>query len=157
MWPVVVFCAAAAMGSLALGATSAAAAPVSVHAREAAQNTATSTDEQEAVASYQALQAFLYEPSVQLYQGLPSNSCDPYSCLWPFTNAMAGTELLYASPGGSGYASDMSARLNGLLAYADLKEISPNGRASPERSNLQSPRPRVPGATPTTTTTHGPP
>ena len=87
-----------AMGSLAFGAMNAAAAQ-STRARATALTSASSTDEQEAVASYQALQTNLYEPSAQLYQGLPSNSCDPYSCLWPFTNAMAGTEFLDASPG----------------------------------------------------------
>ena len=143
--PVVVFCVAAATGSLALGAPSAAAAPVSAHVRAAAQGTATSTDEQDAVASYEALQANLYEPSVRLYQGLPSNSCDPYSCLWPFTNAMAGTEFLYASPGGSGYASDVSARLNGLLAYADLSEISPSGASQPRAFESAVVPPEGPG------------
>ena len=118
---------------------------MSAHVRQAALSTATSSDEQEAVASYQALQANLYESSVQLYQGLPSNSCDPYSCLWPFTNAMAGTEFLYASPGGSGYASDMGARLNGLLAYADLHEINPKGVRQPRAFESAVAPPEGPG------------
>ena len=108
-------------GSLPAGAV--AAPSGSIHVQQAAQSSTASTDEQEAVASYQALQNNLYEPSVQLYEGLPSSSCGPYSCLWPFTNAMAGTEFLYGSPGGSSYSTDVTARLNGLLAYADPNEI----------------------------------
>ena len=50
-------------------------------------------------ASYDALQSNLYLSNISLYQGLPSNSCDPYSCLWPFTNATAGTVFLYGVPG----------------------------------------------------------
>ncbi len=103
------------------------------------------SDEQEAVASYQALQANLYLPSVQLYQGLPSSSCDPYSCLWPFTNAMAGTEYLDASPGGSSYAPDVAARLNGLLAYVDPHEVSPNGAAQPRAFESAVTPPEGPG------------
>ena len=144
--PVVVICAAAAIGSLALGTSSAAAAPSAVTpVREAPQGASASTNQQEAVSSYQALQKNLYEPWVQLYQGLPSNGCDPYSCLWPFTNAMAGTEFLYASPGGSSYGSDVSARLNGLLAYADLHETSPSGASQPRAFESAVAAPKGPG------------
>jgi len=143
---VVVSCAVAAIGSLALGTTSAAAAPgASAQVRPTLQSTAASTNEQEAVASYHALQKNLYEPSVQLYQGLPSNSCNPYSCLWPFTNAMAGTEFLYGSPGGASYAPDANARLNGLLAYADLNERSPSGVSQPRAFESAVARPEGPG------------
>ena len=139
-------CAAAAIGSLALGTSSAAAAQSAATPVHAAPKSASaSTDQQEAVSSYQALQKNLYVPWVQLYQGLPSNGCDPYSCLWPFTNAMAGTEFLYASPGGSSYASDVSARLNGLLAYADLHEISPSGASQPRAFESAVAPPKGPG------------
>jgi len=102
-------------------------------------------DEQEAVASYQALQQNLYEPSVWLYQGLPSNSCDPYSCLWPFTNAMAGTEFLNAIPGISNSTSAVTARLNGLLAYADPNELSPSGASQPPAFQSAVAPPKGPG------------
>jgi hypothetical protein len=128
-----------------LGTTSAEAASASARALTTAQSVATSTDEQEAVASYQALQGNLYETPAQLYQGLPSNSCDPYSCLWPFTNAMAGTEFLDASPGGSSYASDVKARLNGLLAYADFHEVSPSGTRQPRAFQSAVAQPEGPG------------
>ena len=103
------------------------------------------TDEQEAMASYESLQESLYEASVQLYQGLPSSSCDPYSCLWPFTNAMAGTEYLDASPGRSSYAPDVAARLNGLLAYVDPDEVSPSGGAQPRAFESAVAPPEGPG------------
>jgi hypothetical protein len=104
-----------------------------------------STDEQEAVASYQALQENLYEPSVRLYLGLPSYTCGPYSCLWPFTNAMAATEYLYASLGGSSFAPDVEARLNGLLAYVDLRETNPNGASQPQAFQSAVAPPEGPG------------
>jgi hypothetical protein len=135
---------ALAIGSLALGAPIAAAAAGSVQFHAVSQ-TAGVTDQQEAIASYQALQNNLYNRSSQLYRGLPSNSCDPYSCLWPFTNAMAGTEFLYGSPGGSSYASDVTARLNGLLAYVDLHEISPSGASQPQAFESAVAPPKGPG------------
>jgi hypothetical protein len=85
----------------------------------------------QANASYGALQDALYVPSVSLYQGLPANSCDPYSCLWPFTNATAGTVFLYGAPGGRRYGADVTARLTGLSRYADTTEVSPSGSPQP--------------------------
>src|SRR5271169_4919178 len=78
--PAADLCAMAAMGSLVLATTSAAAS-VSTQASTATGSSALSTDQQEATASYQALQQNLYEAPALLYQGLPSNPCDPYSCL----------------------------------------------------------------------------
>ena len=82
-------------------------------------------------AAYGALQKNLYIPSVSLYQGLPSNSCDPYSCLWPFTNATAGTDFLSGAPGGSLFHADVYARVAGLGRYADGAEVSPTGSPQP--------------------------
>jgi Glycosyl hydrolase family 76 len=95
-------------------------------------NAGTVSPETQAVDTYTALQHNLYEPLVSLYQGLPSNSCDPYSCLWPFSNAMAGTYFLYGSHGRrSRYATDAAWRLVGLDHYADATEISPSGTPQP--------------------------
>ena len=140
----VVMGATIALGSLALGTMSAAASG-STQALPTALTSASSTDEQDAVASYQALQSNLYETSAQLYQGLPSNSCDPYSCLWPFTNAMVGTEFLDTIPGGSSYASDVRARVNGLRAYVDLHEVSPSGASQPRAFQSAVAPPEGPG------------
>jgi hypothetical protein len=82
-------------------------------------------------AAYGALQRNLYVPGVSLYQGLPSNSCDPYSCLWPFTNATAGTDFLYGAPAGRGLGADVDARVNGLSHYTDAAEVSPTGLPQP--------------------------
>ncbi len=139
--PVVLLCAMATMGSLAVGTTTAAAA---ASGQPVAQNGA-STYELEAVASYQALQQDLYEPTALLYQGLPSNSCDPYSCLWPYTNALAGTEYVDASPDGSSYGPDVSTRLYGLLFYADPHESSPSGTSQPAAFQSAVAPPKGPG------------
>jgi hypothetical protein len=141
---VVVLGAAVALGTLALGPMSSAASE-STQAHATALSSASSTDEQDAVASYQALQSNLYETSAQLYQGLPSNSCDPYSCLWPFTNAMVGTEFLDAIPGGASYASDVKARVSRLGAYADLHEVSPSGARQPRAYQSAVAPPAGPG------------
>ena len=82
-------------------------------------------------AAYSALQRNLYIPSVSLYQGLSSNSCDPYSCLWPFTNATAGTDFLSGAPGGWLFRADVDARVAGLGHYADGAEVSPTGSPQP--------------------------
>jgi hypothetical protein len=88
-------------------------------------------DQQDAVATYQALQENLYDAVPPLYQGVASSSCGLYSCLWPFTNAMAATEYLFGTPGGSTFALDNVTRLVGLLLYTDPLELSPTGELQP--------------------------
>jgi hypothetical protein len=93
---------------------------------------ATSTNQQEAVATYSALQQNLYVARQSVYRGSPSNSCGTYSCLWPFTNAAAGTAYLYGAqpsayqsavapplgPGGATYYDDNAwVGLNLIHAY----------------------------------------
>ncbi len=92
---------------------------------------ATATDQQEAVSTFKALQQNLYQSSADLYSGSPTNTCGTYSCLWPFTNATAGTVFLYGTPGGSTYLKKVAARLVGLGHYADPTEISPSGMSQP--------------------------
>jgi hypothetical protein len=91
----------------------------------------TTVNQQEAVATYQALQQQLYVPLLSVYKGLPTGSCGSYSCLWPFTNAMAGTAFLFGMPSGSKYAPDLVARHVGLADYANLLERSPSGTIQP--------------------------
>ena len=69
---------------------------------------------------------------------------------------MAGTEFLEGTPGVSSYATAVKARLKGLLAYADLNEISPSGASQPRAFESAVAPPEGPVATPTTTTTPGP-
>jgi Glycosyl hydrolase family 76 len=120
----------AAVVCLALAATAAAAAAAPPGGRTQVAST-TSTDQQEAVATYNSLQWNLYASRQSLYRGSPSNSCGTYSCLWPFTNAFAGTVFLYGAPNGAHYSSDVAARQTGLGHYADPSEVSPTGAAQP--------------------------
>jgi hypothetical protein len=86
-----------------------------------------STVEQEAVASYNALQQSYYVPWVSLYRDVSSKACGPYACLWQFSNATAGTVFLYGTSNGSRYSGDVEARETGLARYADPSEVSPTG------------------------------
>ncbi len=97
----------------------------------AAPSTASQAAQQEAVASYQALQQNFYQPPHSLYGDVSSRSCGSYACLWPYTNATAGTFYLYGTPAGSAYSSDTKARLVGLAHYADSMEVSPTGLPQP--------------------------
>ena len=96
-------------------------------------------------AAYGALQKNLYLPSVSLYQGLPSNSCGPYSCLWPFTNATAGTDFLSGAPGGWPLRADVDARVDGLGHYANGAEVSPTGSPQPPAYESAAAPPLGPG------------
>jgi hypothetical protein len=93
--------------------------------------TTTATPRQQAGASYDALQDNFYKGKKSLYVGSPSYTCGVYSCLWPFTNAMAGTLFLYGGPRRSRFAGDVASRLVGLADYADPNEVSPSGAPQP--------------------------
>jgi hypothetical protein len=112
-----------AAGVSVAGALSPSASPV--------QGPLSALDQQDAVASYAALESHLFMPAVFLYQGLSGSSCGSYSCLWPFTNAMAATVYLDRSPAGSRYLTDIVARQVGLADYTDLLERSPTGAVQP--------------------------
>ena len=88
-------------------------------------------DQQRAIASYEALQKFLYLPADQLYAGSVPTTSNAFTYLWPFTNAMAGTDYLVGSDGGGSFSPDLEARLGGLLHYQDTSERTPNGSAQP--------------------------
>ena len=106
---------------------------------------AISTNQQEAVATYNALQQNFYVARQSLYRGTPSNTCGSYSCLWPFTNATAGTVYLYGAPNGARYLSDVAARQTGLGHYVDPYEVSPSGAAQPPAYESAAPPPLGPG------------
>ncbi len=106
---------------------------------------AAATDQQEAVSTFKALQQNLYQSSADLYSGSPTNTCGTYSCLWPFTNATAGTVFLYGTPGGSSYLKKVAARLVGLGHYADPTEISPSGTSQPPAYQSAAAPPLGPG------------
>jgi hypothetical protein len=106
---------------------------------------AAATDQQEAVSTFKALQQNLYQSGADLYSGSPTNTCGTYSCLWPFTNATAGTVFLYGTPGGSSYLKKVAARLVGLGHYADPTEISPSGTSQPPAYQSAAAPPLGPG------------
>ena len=133
----------AVSGALVVVSTAAGAAPT---AGGAAPTVATSTEtvptaavasaatpspKVQAVETYNALQHNYYVASKSLYSGTPTNSCSTYSCLWPFTNATAGTAFLAATPGESRFLAGVAARRVGLGHYADNAEVSPTGAAQP--------------------------
>jgi hypothetical protein len=121
-----------AVSAVPLVAILMAGAPASAATRASSVSPSSNTaDLQDATAAYASLQQDLYQPSISLYEGLPSNSCDPYSCLWPFTNATAGTVFLLGIPGKGQYSTDVAARFTGLSHYADAKEVSPTGATQP--------------------------
>jgi hypothetical protein len=97
----------------------------------AAALSTTPSPEVQAVESYNALQRNYYVRSASLYEGAPTNSCSTYSCLWPFTNATAGTAFLAATPGESRFLSGVTARRVGLGHYADDAEVSPTDVPQP--------------------------
>jgi hypothetical protein len=115
----------AGSGALTGVSTAAGAAPT------AATPAATPSPKMQAVQSYAALQHNYYVASESLYSGTPANSCSTYSCLWPFTNATAGTAFLAAIPGESRYLAGVTARRVGLGHYADDAEVSPSGAPQP--------------------------
>jgi hypothetical protein len=138
--------ASAVVACLAMAATATATAAAAAPPGGGTQaGSATSTNQQEAVATYNALQQNFYVARQSLYRGSPSNTCGTYSCLWPFTNATAGTVYLYGAPNGARYSSDVAARLTGLGHYADPSEVSPTGAAQPPAYQSALARPLGPG------------
>jgi hypothetical protein len=132
---VVLGCLAGA-GALTGASTAAGAAPTGATPREtaataAATLAATPSPKAQAVQTYNALQHNYYVASKSLYSGTPTNSCSTYSCLWPFTNATAGTAFLAATPGESRFLAGVTARGVGLGHYADSTEVSPSGTPQP--------------------------
>jgi hypothetical protein len=105
----------------------------------------TPTLHRQAVLIYNAFQTNFYKAQKSLYLGAPNTTCGKFSCLWPFTNATAGTLFLYGAPRGSRYAADVQARLNGLANYADANEVSPSGAPQPPAYQSGAAPPLGPG------------
>ncbi|MDR0140117.1 glycoside hydrolase family 76 protein [Metabacillus idriensis] len=81
-----------------------------------------------AVQSYEALQHYFYEEDSKLYlEEYPYLSGNPYSYVWPFSQAMAGTIDLSGVPKiGSDYEDDVQDRLKALELYWN-EEKQPKG------------------------------
>ena len=88
-----------------------------------------------AVATYNAMQQHFYAASVHpgdasnLYTENYPQSGLPYSFLWPFSRALAGTITLSGIPsilvGGASYQGDVADRLTGLSRYRDSTSTPP--------------------------------
>lgn len=91
-----------------------------------------------AVAAYDAMQKNYYVPDVSLYrEEYPHNGGNPYSYVWPFSQAFAGTNDMAGLPKvGSQYQADVQDRLQGLIKYYSSKGIAPNPNVTP---NFPSP------------------
>jgi hypothetical protein len=88
---------------------------------------------QRAVAAYQAMQRYFYLPSAQLYiDPYPHSGGNPYSYLWPFSQAMVATLDVIGLPGlGSRFTADYAARLAGLQQYWNPTPQSHNPPSPP--------------------------
>jgi Glycosyl hydrolase family 76 len=81
-------------------------------------------DADRAIAAYNAMQQYFYAgDGSSLYTQNSPQSGNPYSYLWPFSRALAGTITLAGVPpellGGASYAPDVSDRLVGLSRFWD--------------------------------------
>jgi hypothetical protein len=72
-----------------------------------------------ALASYELMQKYFYQPSVKLYtEEFPNVIGNSYSYLWPFSQAMAATTDVSRLPKiGKNYVFDRNDRLDGLKLY----------------------------------------
>jgi Glycosyl hydrolase family 76 len=122
---------ATALGMLTIGVPTglAGASPSPAKTAQPAQ-TAQSTNAARAVATYDALQKYLYIPNYKLYQSADTASL--FSYLWDFTNAFAATDYVAGLPKvGSLYDNGLTARDKGIQAYYDADETNPSGTAQP--------------------------
>ncbi|SDS34452.1 glycoside hydrolase family 76 protein [Microlunatus soli] len=78
--------------------------------------------------AYSALQDHLYDPETGLYrEHTPQTDGNPWSYVWPFSQAVVGTQVLAGIPGvGRQYASAVSSRFDALEAYWN-SETTPTG------------------------------
>ncbi|WP_409294072.1 glycoside hydrolase family 76 protein [Peribacillus sp. SCS-26] len=81
-----------------------------------------------ALASYESLQKYFYQPSAMLYtEEYPREGGNPYSYVWPFSRAMAATIDMTRLPKiGTEYVLDRNQRLEGLKLYWN-NETNPAG------------------------------
>ena len=143
--PAAVLCTTAAFGSLALGTTSRRRPGVSAQAPATAGNKRVVDRSTGSCSELSGPATESLRGSDTALPGAPLNPCDPYSCLWPFTNAMAGTAYSPRGRSDQGYATDVLARTLGLLSYADLHETSPTGTSQTPAFQSAVAPPRGPG------------
>ncbi len=116
--------------------------PVGTPAPPSAQASVDATD---AVATFGAMQSYLFYPSEDLYQG----GSNLFAALWTFTNAIAAAEDVAGLSGTSKVVARTAEAvvpavtddMFGLLHYRDTKEVAPTGAAQPPAFQSAVPSP----------------
>ncbi|MHB8221099.1 MAG: glycoside hydrolase family 76 protein, partial [Acidimicrobiales bacterium] len=116
--------------------------PVTTPAPPTAQ---ASVDAADAIATFHAMQSYLFYPAQDLYQG----GDNLFGALWTFTNAVAATEDVVGLSGSSTTAAGTAAiiaptiadDMTGLLHYQDIHEVAPTGAAQPPAFQSAVPSP----------------
>ena len=80
-----------------------------------------------AIAAYDALQRCFYQPAEKLYlETYPRQGANPYSYVWPFSQALAATLDMIELPSiGGRYRRDLSERWTGLEHYWNGESVPP--------------------------------
>lgn len=95
-----------------------------------------------ALLAFKTMQRNYYIQGTGLYRG------EPYSFLWPFSQAMAATVSLVYIPGESrGFAHELRVRMYGLERYLQTpsaSSVSEPSASEPSASETASPRPALP-------------
>ena len=98
----------------------------------AAAAPSTGSNAQRAVAAYDAMQRHFYQPQQHLYAGTFPASGNPFSYVWPFSQAYAATVDMAGLPViGSRYAADVADRATGLQLYWNPAPASHNPPSPP--------------------------
>jgi hypothetical protein len=79
--------------------------------------------------SYAALQRYFYDPEHSLYLGTyPRVGGNPWAYVWPFSQAMIGTQAMAGLPGvGKNYVDDVEDRYDALELYWNEETADPPG------------------------------
>lgn len=73
---------------------------------------------QRARASYDALQRYFYDPATSLYrETYPHTGGNPWSFVWPFSQALLATQAMTGLPNGHKYRDDLTNRYTALEGY----------------------------------------
>jgi hypothetical protein len=93
-----------------------------------------------AVASYEAMQEYLYIADRSLYtEEYPNGDNNPYSYVWPFSQAMAATiDLAGIRSTGAAYGDDVADRFEGVELYWNSETARPSASAATSSTTTTS-------------------
>ena len=113
--------------ALAAGLVVALAATVAFDASSALGASRKDRNVDRAIASYEALQEYFYIEDRSLYlEEYPNGDNNPYSYVWPFSQAMAGTiDLAGIRQVGAAFRDDVADRLAGVELYWNSETVPP--------------------------------